>query len=106
VAKDIERCPSDEPVGSGGKDFSVSATSNGVDCLPLFVGTRVFSMEIPFSPLRGAGVELPEGLLVPSPSRTNSSTALSRLPLKPFRIVRFFFSSGNPISVRCASFIL
>ena len=106
MAKDVERCSSDEPVGSGGRDFSVSAASNDVDCLPLFAGTRVFSMEIPFSPFRGAGVEFPEGLLLPSPNRTNSSTALSKLPLKPFKIVRFFFSSGNPISVRCASFIL
>ena len=99
-------CSTGELVGSGGRDLEVSTASKGVLVLPFVASGRVFSIEIPFMPLRGAGVVFRDDRLLPSPSRTSSSTALSMLPLKPLSMARFFFSSGKPISLSCISFIL
>lgn len=40
-----------------------------------------------------------------SPNLTNVSIDFSRLPFRPLRIVAFRFSSINPISRSCASFM-
>ena len=80
--------------------------SKGVLVLPFVASERVFSIDMPFTPLRGAGVLVRDDRLLPSPSRTNSSTARSMLPFKPFSMARFFFSSRKPISLSWVSFIL
>lgn len=46
-----------------------------------------------------AGPVLPD----PSPSLTNASTALSRFPFKPFKMVVLRLSSGNPMSRNISS---
>jgi len=99
-------CSTGELAGSGGRDLEVSAVSKGVVVLPFVTGGRVLSIDIPFIPLRGAGVVFRDDRLLPSPSLTSSSTALSMLPFKPLSMARFFFSSGKPISLSCNNFIL
>lgn len=88
----------------------VSRTSQG----SLFFASAclVLSTEIPFTPwlpietgvsVLGAGVSVLDAGLLPS-SRTNASTALSKLPFTFFSTSEFRRLSLNPISLSVASF--
>lgn len=68
----------------------------------------LFSIISPFKftpPFAGGVGVLPLDLVgFCSPNLINASTALSRLPLRPLSTVELRFSSGNPISLKVASF--
>lgn len=92
--------------GGAGSDLFVSAGApQGL--LSLCTGETSFSMVSPFvGVVRGVGRAFLASILasslwfVPSPNLNSVSTALSKLPFKPFSTCAFFFSFKNPISFK------
>jgi hypothetical protein len=83
-----------ETLGSTGLVFSIDIPLLTPDP-PIETGVRVL----------GAGAGPPAAGLLPSPSLTSVSTALSTLPFELLRISEFRLLSSKPISLSVASFV-